>query len=179
MASHQRRDVWIVAARLRPCFTCFQFTGTEPLACDPSDAFPMLSRRRSRLSRSGVAPDTPPAPPMSSSTRLAAKHIDRSGDCKVESVRSVSSAHGGGSPRSANLRTGAVATRRGDRCSRHACAAPLQRRRDSIADHCRPRKLPYTAACRPLRRAAPTPPARLRAPRLAVPRTAGAVRAAR
>ena len=143
------------AARL----TCFQFTGTDPLACDPWDALPMLSSCRSRLSRSGVAPDSPPALPMSSRGRLTTDDADESENSESTAEESRGSAHGGGSPRSASLRTGAAAARLGDRCRRQACAAPLQRRRDSIADNSRPRKLPCTAACRPLRSAAPTPPA--------------------
>eukprot|EP01043_Picozoa_sp_COSAG02_P039054 COSAG02_NODE_3056_length_7455_cov_5.333469_6_plen_164_part_00 len=93
------------AARL----TCFQFTGTDPLACDPWDALPMLSSCRSRLSRSGVAPDSPPALPMSSRGRLTTDDADESENSESTAEESRGSAHGGGSPRSANLRAGGCA----------------------------------------------------------------------
>ena len=57
--------------------TCFQLRGTEPAACEPSDALPMVSSPRSRLSRSGAAPVAPPEPPIFSSLRLKGAAIGR------------------------------------------------------------------------------------------------------
>ena len=117
----------------------------------------MLSSPRSRLSRSGVAPDAPPALPISSRLRLRANHATdqrarkrararhtythTQSERKRERKRGrsepadqrmaertaaekTSSAHGGGSPRSASRRSGA----RGSTLA----AALLQQRTHSI-----------------------------------------------
>ena len=116
----------------RGWFTCFQFTGTDPLACDPSEALPMLSSRRPRLSRSGVAPDSPPELPMSSRWRLTANDADGSTSGEPAAGESRGSAHGGGSPRSASLRTGGAASLVLERGSNHA-ATLQQRTRSTIS----------------------------------------------
>lgn len=97
----------------------------------------MLSRRRSRLSRSGVAPDGPPEVPMSSRWRLRAEHAEKSEKNNAIPGELRGPPYGGGSPRNASRRTGAAASLR-DRGSTHA-AATLQQRTDRIC-----RSLPAT-----------------------------------
>lgn len=97
--------------------TCFQLRGTEPAACEPSDALPMVSSPRSRLSRSGAAPVAPPEPPIFSSLRLKGAAIGRQRRLARQrragqagwmgaAEGSSAAAYDGGSPRSASLRTG-------------------------------------------------------------------------